>query len=183
MQFALIEPYLEAWRCYSLAPASVDPLRCDRMIADPSRLWGWRSRCRRNSPTSDVLLHPKAPPLRTPMREEAVLATAGSETFVTGAAFGSAGESDTVERPRTPSVVSNFSLLRALMACLEPSFERRVRRALHPFVLSSSPPASTGSNSLTRGLDDSFRTRPRVLLRGERGRKMHSTDFCLPTTY
>lgn len=122
MQFALIEPYLESWRCYSLAPASVDLLRCAALFlesaADPSRLGGWRSRCRRYSPTSDVLLHPKAPPRRTPMREEAVASViARSETFVTEAAFGSAGESDTVERPRTPSVVSNFRLLRARMAC------------------------------------------------------------------
>jgi len=38
--------------------------------------------------------------------------TARSETFVTEAAFCSAGESDAVERPRTPSVVSDIRLLR-----------------------------------------------------------------------
>jgi len=44
MQFALIESYFEAWRCYSLAPASVDLLRCVALLleptADPSRLLG-----------------------------------------------------------------------------------------------------------------------------------------------
>jgi len=45
---------------------------------------------------------------------------------------------------------------------LAPSFERRGRKASHPFALSSSPPASTGRTRSHEFLDDSFQTRPRA---------------------
>jgi hypothetical protein len=115
IQFALIEPYSRRgaairWRLlrWTRFDASLSRERVDRRPVAPLGLEEPMSKNSR--PNSDVLLHPKAPPLRTPIREEAFLEL---ETFVTGAAFGSAGESDTVERPRTPSVVSKFRFLRA----------------------------------------------------------------------
>lgn len=99
---------------------------------------------------------------------------------MTVAAFGIAGESDTVERPRTPSVVSNLRTLTNPNRLLHsPSCERRVRRTSHPFVLSPSPPASTGkdrSHDLVRRILFGLGRAPS---RG-RGQKIRSIDFCLP---
>jgi hypothetical protein len=81
-----------------------------------------------------------------------------------GAAFGIAGESDTVERLRTPSVVSNFEFLRTRTACVTRLLEKdaparlRTRSPYRPRC-----PRPRGKIAHTTSFNDSFQTRPRLL--------------------
>jgi len=89
-----------------------------------------------------------------------------SETFVTGAAFGIAGESDTVERLRTPSIVSNLGSSRTRTACgnrLLVKDDVRKPRTRSPYRPRRPRPREKIAHTIS--FDDSFRARPRPLTR------------------
>lgn len=79
---------------------------------------------------------------------------------MTGACFGIAGESDTVARSRTPSVVSISRALASMSAWLFTLLGKVGKPIPYPFALSSSPSASTEGERLRDPTDDSFRTSP-----------------------
>jgi hypothetical protein len=98
---------------------------------------------------------------------------------VTGAAFGIAGESDTVERLRTPSVVSNFEFLRTRTACVTRLLEKdaparlRIRSPYRPRC-----PRPRGKIAHTISFNDSFQARPRLLTKTW---SKDASDRLLPT--
>jgi hypothetical protein len=129
-------------------PASLRALELPRCSPTLRALSGWKSLDEDSVPplTSFCIRRHRLAELQYG-RKLSGLSKGQSETFVTGAAFGTAGESDTVERLRTPSVISNFEFLRTRPACVDTTpCERRACTTTHPFAVSSSPPASTGKD-------------------------------------